>query len=114
MLNLREKIYNKQGDVIKQSRNLRGIREYVSYTIITELYVYSSFNRVGRLDIQFADGSYYSTTFNDYEVLKDFVRKWRNVYGAPLYTIRYTSNNLPYKKYIGVVSYHNDFLQPNY
>lgn len=79
-----EVIRDKYGNPIKTSRNLRGIREYVSDHIIKFLAIHRIARGRGKLEILFEDKSSYETNFESYIVLKDFVRKWRNVYGSPL------------------------------
>lgn len=77
----------RDGKVIGRSRNLAGIRRYVGNHLIVRLAV----DRItvcnyweGRLHITFDNGATFETRFADYGVLLGFVRRWRNVYGAPL------------------------------
>jgi hypothetical protein len=87
-------IRDRDGNPIKTSRNLRGIREYVGKNLIRVLSVdpikcqtLASVNDTtgeGKLCILFDNGASYETTFASYSVLKSFVRRWRNVYGSPL------------------------------
>ena len=84
---LNHKIRNKSGDVIKSSSNLRGIREFVSGYLcppITTLAVDELESGEGKLCILFSNGDNYETNFASFDVLLGFVRRWRNVYGAPL------------------------------
>jgi hypothetical protein len=78
-----EQILDRDGNVIQQSRNLRGIRKYVSNNLIQALAIDEIANGEGKLQILFEDGSNFETNFASWEVLKNFVRNWRNVYGAP-------------------------------
>lgn len=82
-----------QGEkVINRSRNLAGIRRYVSSHLISELHIAPKMdgqinvnhNR-GWLYIVFDNGATFQTDFASYEVLKGFVSRWRNVYGASLW-----------------------------
>lgn len=82
----------KDGEVVQHSRNLRGIRRYVATHIIKELHIapkndgqLSCNNSRGWLYIVFDNGATFQTDFASYGVLKNFVRQWRNVYGAPLW-----------------------------
>lgn len=82
-----EVIRDKSGRIIQRSRNLRGIHEYVGKNLIKVLSIsetgvagYLS----GKLCILFDNGASYETNFADFNVLQDCVRRWRNVYGAPL------------------------------
>ncbi len=80
-----ENILNRKGEVISRSRNLAGIRRYVGNHIIKVLSVSRIGNGdEGKLCILFEDGSSFETNFADFGVLCGFVRRWRNVRGAPL------------------------------
>jgi hypothetical protein len=92
----RNPIIGPAGDVVGTSRNLAGIRRLVSKKLIKELEIgrkevmlgegtpKSEVVSDGILRILFTDGTRYATDFASYSVLKNFVRQWRNVYGAPL------------------------------
>lgn len=86
-------IRDTDGNVVSRSRNLRGIRTYVSKT--TNLISVLSIDRLahdeGKLMILFSNGDSYETNFASFDVLKGFVRRWRNVYGAPLRVNGYVS-----------------------
>lgn len=80
------------GRIVNRSRNLAGIRRYVSNHLIQELHInakadgqLSVNNSRGWLYIVFADGASYQTDFASFAVLKNFVRQWRNTYGASLW-----------------------------
>lgn len=95
-------VIQKDGKVIQQSRNLRGIRRYVGSHIIKELQIASQINgSTGWLYIIFEDGSTFQTDFASFSVLQNFVRSWRNTYGAPLWMNGHEA---------GKVSYHNPNL----
>ena len=79
-----EVIRDRDGNVIGRSRNLRGIRSYVSNHIITTLAIDELPHGEGKLCILFDNETSFETNFASYTALQDFVRKWRNVYGAPL------------------------------
>jgi hypothetical protein len=91
-----EEIKDSQGNVIRRSNNLAGIRRYVSRNGITlltiaqlpadtkEVYSVHGGRAEGKLTIEFDNGATYETCFADFSVLRDFVRKWRNAYGALL------------------------------
>ena len=94
-------IRDRDGNVISKSRNLAGIRRYVSGHIpplIKVLDVSEIGDREGKLCILFESECSFETNFCSYSVLKGFVRRWRNVHGAPL-----TVNGQP----AGRVSIHN-------
>jgi len=82
-----EVILDQDGKVIQRSRNLAGIRRYVGKHIIDKLSINTigdSSYPEGKLSILFANKSSFETNFASFEVLKEMVRNWRNVYGAPL------------------------------
>lgn len=79
-----EIIYDEFGNPIKRSKNLRGIREYVSKNSLFVISIDHLKSGEGNLWILFDDGSFYQTKFADFSVLKNFVRRWKNVYGTPL------------------------------
>lgn len=84
---LKEKIRDKDGNVIRQSRNLAGIRRYVGgYTapLIETMDVSRLADDGGKLCMLFSNGASYETNFASFVVLCLMVRNWRNVYGAPL------------------------------
>jgi hypothetical protein len=80
-------IRERDGNVISKSRNLAGIRRYVgghTAPLIKVLDVSEIAHNEGKLCILFENGSSFETNFASYSVLKGFVSRWRNVYGAPL------------------------------
>jgi hypothetical protein len=77
-------IRDRDGSAVRQSRNLRGIRTYVGKNLVKVLAIDRLANGEGKLLILFDNGHSFETNFADYTVLRDFVRRWRNVYGAPL------------------------------
>jgi hypothetical protein len=94
-------IRDRDGNVISQSRNLAGIRRYVSGRtppVIKVLDVSEIGAGEGKLCILFENGCSFETNFASYTVLKGFVNRWRNIRGAPL-----TVNGQP----AGKVSTHN-------
>lgn len=88
MLDLQEKIRDRDGNVIRQGKNLACIRRFLCETKspIKRLAV----DRIGdgewegMLSILFENGDSYQTRFASFDVLCTFVRNWRNVRGAPL------------------------------
>jgi len=84
---LREQILDRDGRVIAQSRNLAGIRRYVgghNAPVIKVLDITELAGGGGKLCILFENGASYETSFASFGVLREFVRRWRNVWGAPL------------------------------
>lgn len=77
-------IRDKNGDVIQSSRNLRGIKGYVSKNLIKQMDISEISEGEGKLSILFENGASYETNFAGYSVLRDHVRRWQNVYGAKL------------------------------
>ncbi len=70
------------GKPIQRSRNLAGIRRYVGKHLIKKMSIRPIADMEGELLILFENGATYETNFGSYEVLVDFVARWRNVYGA--------------------------------
>jgi hypothetical protein len=99
-----EVVKDANGKIVQRSRNLAGIRRYVSNHLITKLCVgrilFDGYNEA-KLVIQFDNGCYFVSEWGSYTCLKGFVRRWRNVYGAP-----FEVEGVP----SGTVSYHNQAL----
>jgi hypothetical protein len=101
-------LYDPQGNPVKKSRNLRGIREYISNRLVSNIQIRAipGTDRGGMLQggikVEFADGHYWMGRFASISTLKWTLRNWRNVYGAPLYV----DGTL-----VGKVSYRNPALQ---
>jgi hypothetical protein len=76
-------ILDKDGVVIQQSKNLRGIKRFVAKpeNIIKTLDI-SQVSDGGLLSILFENGDSYQASFNSFTVLKSFVYGWEDVYGA--------------------------------
>ena len=82
-------IRDREGNVTSKSLNLAGIRRYVSgHTppVIKVLDVSEIGAGGGRLCILFEIGCSFEANFATFSILKGFVRRWRNVRGAPLTT----------------------------
>ncbi len=82
-------VKNADGEVVQRSRNLAGIRQYVAgkhglYRPIERLCINERDGGTGMLYIRFENGCTYETDFASWAVLKQWVRRWRNVYGSPL------------------------------
>lgn len=83
-------IRDRDGNVIQRSRNLAGIRRYVGgryAPLIKTLAVDRIGQWEGQLSILFDDGTSFQAPFASFEVLCDFVRRWKNVHGAPLMVV---------------------------
>jgi hypothetical protein len=89
-------ILDKDGDIVSKSKNLRGIREYVSDNIIKILDISEIGISEGLLSIYFESGNSYQANFASFEVLKNFVRNWRNTYGARLLVNGIVSGKIEY------------------
>ena len=79
-------IRDRDGNVIIKSRNLAGIRRYVGGNtplLIKVLDVSEIGDKEGKLCVVFENGCSFETNFASFFVLKGFVRRWRNVHGAP-------------------------------
>ena len=69
---------------VSQSKNLAGVRRYAGENAAVTVFLNRTENFAGMLRIVFENGATFETLFVSYEVLKGFVRRWRNVYGADL------------------------------
>ena len=94
-------VTDRNGKTVNQSRNLRGIREYVRKNLIKELKIKEIEQRKGHIEIYFDNGAYFQTVFESFTVLKQFVRQWRSVYGC-----RLSVNNESY----GNIRYNNSYF----
>jgi hypothetical protein len=79
-----EVIRNADGAIIQRSSNLAGIRRYSGRHLIKTLAIDRDGEWGGKLSILFDDKSSFETQFASFDVLREFVRRWRNVHGAPL------------------------------
>lgn len=77
-------IYDKAGNVLSKSHNLRGIRSKVSTQLVESVGVQKRTSGEGVLFIIFANGDNFTTPFASYSVLCRSVLNWRNLYGAKL------------------------------
>jgi hypothetical protein len=96
-------IRDRRGNIISSSRNLRGIREAVSHRSVVDVSIQRLLGGRGELVIVFRNEDFFETKFEDFEVLKDAIKRWRNLYGAPL--------NVQGRPK-GEVEFHNPALQP--
>ncbi len=93
-----EIIYDKFHKPISKSQNLRGIRSYVSKNLVKEIRISKAArNFSGTLFVSFEDGAYYKTHFASFEILKNFIKQWRNVYGVQLYVNRRGAGKISYQ-----------------
>lgn len=77
-------ILDRHGNVVSESRNLRGIRAAVGRQHVKLVSIQHRPDQQGELYIEFDNGNHFTTDFADFSVLKDAVRNWRNLYGARL------------------------------
>lgn len=94
-------LYDEQGRVVRKSRNLRGIREYVSRMPVSHVMIQELDRGEGGIKVMFQNNWYWTGRFACFGVLKWALRNWRNLYGAPL-----TVNGQPG----GLVGYRNAAL----
>lgn len=78
-------ITDRDGNVIRRSRNMRGVRNYTGRQPVSRVNIWSTPGEAGGLEIIFQDGSRYRTRFESFSTLKWTLRNWRNLYGAPLF-----------------------------
>lgn len=74
-------IRDAEGNIISQSKNLRGIRQYVSKHEVKVVSIDEIANGEGKLCILFVNGSSFECNFASFRVLKQSILNWRNLYG---------------------------------
>lgn len=72
------------GRIVNQSRNLAGVRRYVRRHLIDRVSIAELPSGRGDLTIAFANGCRFRTTFESYSVLREWLARWRHVWGSPL------------------------------
>jgi hypothetical protein len=72
------------GKILNRSRNLAGIRRYVSKDPITTIELHHRPDSKGVLKLTLYSGATFETDFQSYQVMKDFVTRWRNAHGVPV------------------------------
>ncbi len=77
-------IRDQNGNKISESKNLAGIRRYVATNTIKILAIDSIDSCAGKLVILFDNKASFECNFASFNVLRNFVRNWRNVYDSPL------------------------------
>lgn len=88
-------ILDEHGNIVSQSRNLRGIREAVGKRPVTAVHIMSGKHGRGILRIDF-NGHWHMSEWASYEVLRDSLRRWRNLYGAPLWVDGFRAGKVGY------------------
>jgi hypothetical protein len=96
-------IWDRHGNIVSQSRNLRGIRQAVGKDRVKFVAIERRPHHEGDLYIEFENGNRFRTDFASFEVLKDTLRNWRNLHGARLYVDG---------REVGHVYYRTPALQP--
>jgi len=77
-------VYDRDNQPVNRSRNLRGVRDYVRHNSVKSVHLQSKKDGGGILNLRFDNGATYSAPFADFGVLKNWVRRWRGVYGSNL------------------------------
>ena len=77
-------IYNSNGDIIRRSKNLAGVRHHASHNLIERVELQSTPDGGGILHVLFTNGDNCAPYFSDFNVMQAFVRRWRNAHGATL------------------------------
>jgi len=76
-------IHNTNGDIIRRSKNLQGIRRFASQEGIERVEIRRFADGEGLLTVHFC-GAHTDVNFASFSILQGFVRQWRNAHGAPL------------------------------
>ena len=79
-----EVIRDKDGNIIRRSKNLRGVLEYARTHIISKIGADRIGKEEGKLMVLFHDGASYETNFASFGALKQWIRARRGWYGLPL------------------------------
>ena len=95
-------IYDKAGNILSRSRNLRGIRTTVGKQLVESVGIQKRGDGSGVLFVIFANGDNFTTPFASYSVLCRSVLNWRNLYGAQLILNGLTA---------GMVGAYNEYLE---
>lgn len=75
----------KDGNVISRSKNLAGLRRWISGHSVASVFIHKYKDGSGYLCVKFHGGDHCTTTFASYSVLCHTLRHWRNLYGAKLF-----------------------------
>lgn len=75
-------VVDKGGNVVSRSRNLAGIRKYAQAHLANRVVLSPLEGGGGNLHVAFDNGSTCDTDFNSFEVMKNFVDRWRSVKSA--------------------------------
>lgn len=77
-------IKDKNNKVVSRSKNLRGIRAYAAQkSPVLHVYLYANAEG-GTLQVVFYDGADVIAHFASFQVLQDWVRRWKAAHGALL------------------------------
>lgn len=82
---LPERIYDRNGKIVRTSRNLAGVRRHATKVLASKICVNRIKHDEGMLEVLFENGDTYKTKFGSFDVLMPWLRNWRSVFGAHLY-----------------------------
>jgi hypothetical protein len=93
-------IRDKEGDPVYSSRNLRGLRDFIGKgNLIKVVAIDLLEHQEGLLSVLFENGYSCQVNFASFFVLKNTVRNWRNMYGAPLVVNGVEHGSIEYKNW---------------
>lgn len=78
-------IENRQGTIVRRSRNLRGIITHLGQHGASEVHIWRELNGNGRYQFHFGNGDTVRGEFQSFAVLCGWVMSRRNMQGAALY-----------------------------
>lgn len=78
-------VYNATGVPVRRSRNLRGLRQHIAHNLVDRVSIYPISGGQGVLEVMFANGDVHRGQWADFGMIKNSLRNWRNLYGAPLF-----------------------------
>ena len=102
-------IYDEDGNIIRKSHNLRGIRDHSGRVQVEKVTIVKLSDDVlweAILLVHYTNGDNASVAFTSWHVLKSWVSRWRNAYGAKLELVDAASVTDG-----GVVLFDNPFLK---
>lgn len=78
-------IFNKYGNPISSSKNLRGIRRAVGTYPVQFVRINSYLDGSAIMKVEFKNGNFSVIAWDSFRFLIDSLRNWRNLYGVKIY-----------------------------
>jgi hypothetical protein len=101
-------VKNKDGFAVSKSKNLQGLKRYVSKKELPhKVFIYESRNGSANVRFRFPSGNYVVFYYDSLIALKILLRNWRNLYGIQVECISTISFTIENK---GTIGYYNEYL----